>query len=38
MNLVARGRGMAKHIEVIYTNGVFRPLNRWNWSLQKASI
>ena len=25
MHLVARWRGMAKHIEVIYTNGVFRP-------------
>ena len=25
MNLVAGGRGMAKHIEVIYTKGVFRP-------------
>jgi predicted DNA-binding antitoxin AbrB/MazE fold protein len=25
MNLVARGRCLVKHIEVIYTNGVFRP-------------
>jgi predicted DNA-binding antitoxin AbrB/MazE fold protein len=25
MKMVAGGRRMAKHIEVIYTNGVFRP-------------